>query len=373
MNFDFTLPVKIKFGANCTDGLSDYLKSCGLTQGVLVCDSSLDKSGVAAQIADKCGGHIKAVFSDLVPNPTVKNVDACAAVMRKVHADFALALGGGSTMDCAKSACAIAKCNDSIALYHTGGKPLSKESGIPLIAIPTTAGTGSEVTFVSVLTDEEKQLKAPLGNPLLLPELAMVDPILTYSVPPAVTASTGLDVLCHAIEGFWSTKHQPICDALALDSAKRVFTFLFRAFVDGTDAEAREQLCLASLQAGMAFSFPKTTGCHACSFPLTNRFHIPHGEACVLTLDYFVRLNTDCENGRLQTFAHDCGFKDTDEMAGAIYHLKKITGMRLTLRSMGISEDDIPELVSLSQHPNMKNNPVPMDAESIEKMYRELF
>lgn len=373
MEFDFTLPVKIKFGANSTEALADYLENGGLTRGVLVCDSFLDKNGTAAAVAAKCGGRIKAVFSDLVPNPTVKNVDECAAVMRAANANFAIALGGGSTMDCAKAACAIAKCTESISSYHTGGKTLSAETGIPLIAVPTTAGTGSEVTFVSVLTDEEKGLKAPLGNPLLLPKLAVLDPVLTYSVPPQITASTGLDVLCHAIEGFWSIHHQPICDALALDSAKRVFAYLPRVYENGGDAEAREQMCLASLQAGIAFSHPKTTGCHACSFPLTNRFHIPHGEACAFTLDYFTRLNANCENGRLHGFARDCGFKDAYAMAEEIARLKKLTGMRLTLRDMGIAEADIPELSKLSLHPNMTNNPVSMDVAAIEKMYRELF
>ena len=373
MEFDFTLPVKIKFGPNSAGALGGYLEQNGYMSGVLVCDSFLDKSGAAARLAEKCGGRIKAVFSDLVPNPTVKNVDECAAVMRSVDADFAIALGGGSTMDCAKAACAIAKCADSISLYHTGGKALSSESGIPLIAVPTTAGTGSEVTFVSVLTDEEKGMKAPLGNPLLLPKLAVIDPVLTYSVPPQITASTGLDVLCHAVEGFWSVHHQPICDALALDAAKRVFQYLPRAFENGADESAREQLCLASLQAGIAFSHPKTTGCHACSFPLTNRFHIPHGEACALTLDYFTRLNAGCENGRLHVFAKDCGFKDAYAMADEMARLKKLTGMRLSLRAMGITEADIPELSKLSQHPNMTNNPVKMELSDIEKMYRELF
>lgn len=372
MNFDFTLPVKIKFGPGSADTLSAYLEERGLSRGVLVCDGFLDKSGTAAEISAKCGGRINAVFSDLVPNPTVKNVDDCAALLRSEKADFAIALGGGSTMDCAKAACAIARSGDGIALYHTGGKALSKESGIPLIAVPTTAGTGSEVTFVSVLTDEEKKLKAPLGNPLLLPELALIDPLLTLSVPAKITASTGLDVLCHALEGFWSIHHQPICDALALDSAKRVFAYLPRAFENGADIDAREQMALASLQAGIAFSHPKTTGCHACSFPLTNIWHIPHGEACALTLDYFTRKNADCEGGRLQQFARDCGFSDAGAMADEILRLKKQTGMRLTLHDMGISKADIPELSRLSLHPNMTNNPVSMDAAAIEEMYLEL-
>ena len=283
-----------------------------------------------------------------------------------------MALGGGSTMDCAKAAAAICGTQDSIRAYHTGGKALDPQKGIDLIAIPTTAGTGSEVTWVAVLSDEEKNIKAPLGNLMLLPKIALIDYTLTMDIPSAVTASTGVDVLAHALEGFWSKDHQPICDMTAMEAARLVFEYLPRAFENGHDAQAREMMSLASLLAGIGFGHPKTTGPHACSFPLTNRYHVPHGEACAFTLDSFCRINAHGENGRIDKIARYCGFEDAMALADGIAALKKKIRMRTTLRGLNIPECDIAELARLSMHPNMLNNPVPMRVEDVEAMYKEL-
>lgn len=372
VKFSFFLPVEICFEGGCVERLGQILEARGYRNGVLVCDSFFQKNGMADEVIALSGGRLVRAFSEIRPNPTVENVDACAQVMREVGADFAVAMGGGSTMDCAKAACAICRTGDSIRDYHTGGKPLDPQKGIDLIAVPTTAGTGSEVTWVAVLSDEEKKLKAPLGNKMLLPKLALIDYRLTLGIPRPVTASTGVDVLSHALEGFWSVNHQPICDATALQAARTVFEYLPRAYEDGRDEKAREEMSKASLLAGLAFGHPLTTGSHACSFPLTNRYHVPHGEACAFTLDYFARLNAECENGRLHGFARACGFPDAYAMADRIAELKRALGLRTTLRELGIPEADIPSLSEASMHPNMRNNPVKMDVAMVEGMYRSL-
>jgi alcohol dehydrogenase len=276
-------------------------------------------------------------------------------------------------MDCAKAASAIKGADDFIDDYHAGLKVLNPADRIPLIAVPTTAGTGSEVTSVSVLTNEEKGLKAPLGNPLLYAEAAIIDPELTISVPARVTASTGLDVLSHALEGYWSIHHQPICDAVALSAVRIVFEHLPTVYYIPTDKEAREKMCEASILAGIAFSHPKTTGSHACSFPLTNIYRVPHGEACAFTLDYFLRLNASKEtDGRIDRFIKDCGFENAEKAADKILEMKKAFGMRCTLSEIGVKDDDIRVLSEKSMHPNMLNNPVEMTVDSVERMYRTL-
>lgn len=372
MNWNFYMPVKIFFGLRKLEELKSILDDFGYKKGVLICDPVFVKNGFADKTIAFSGGKLIAVYSDIKPNPTVENADACTDILRQHKADFAVALGGGSSIDCAKAACAIAKADDSIRAYHTGGKPLVKTNAIPLLAIPTTAGTGSEVTSVTVLTDDQKKIKAPLGNPTLYPSAAIIDPFLTLSVPNSVTASTGLDVLSHALEGFWSLYHQPICDAAALSAARTVFKYLPAVFDNPEDLAAREAMCEASLLAGIAFSHPKTSGPHACSFPLTNIYNLPHGEACAFTLDYFTLINADAENGRLHHFAMDCGFEDAVEMAGRITTLKFKLGMRTSLASIGVMQSMVSDLAEKSMHPNMLNNPVKMDLTAVERLYRTI-
>lgn len=240
---------------------------------------------------------------------------------------------------------------------------------LPLIAMPTTAGTGSEVTCVSVLTNHAEGKKSPIVSDGFYPTLALIDPELTYSMPPGVTASTGIDVLCHALEGFWSKGHQPVCDALARHACRSVFAYLERACMDGKDKKAREKMAEASVIAGMAFTLPKTTASHACSFPLTNLYHIPHGEACGLTIDYFVKINARAENGRLESFAKDLGFDSAEEMAEEICSLKIKLGLRTDLKDLSLTQEQIEELVKISRHPNLYNNPVEITDGMLREMY----
>jgi len=275
-------------------------------------------------------------------------------------------------MDCAKAAASVALTQDSIRKYHGTGVALPAEH-LPLIAIPTTAGTGSEVTCVSVLSDHANGKKAPIVSEGFYPKAAIIDPELTYTMPPAVTAGTGIDVLSHAIEGYWSKGHQPICDTLAIHAAALVFKYLYRAYENPSDEEAREKMCEASVIAGLAFTLPKTTSSHACSFPLTNIYHIPHGEACGLTLDYFVRINArGTGSERVETLAKALGFADAEALADAIFALKQKLGLRCDLKDLHLEEEQIAELVKISRHPNLYNNPVEITDEMLDKMYRYL-
>ncbi len=375
MLWEFNLPVKIVFGSKKRKELKKYIDELHGENGVLVCGGSFVKNGVADEFTALSGGKIKAVFSDIRPNPTTENVDECAALLRRVNADFAVALGGGSPIDCCKAACAIAKGNSSIADYHTGGKPVSAAEAIPMIAFPTTSGTASEVTNISVLTDTDKNLKAPMNDPAMYPKIAVIDPELTLSVPPQITASTGLDVLSHAIESYWSTLNQPICSACSVYSAKLVFKYLETAYNEPDNPEARENMAAASITAGVAFSHPRTTGSHACSFPLTNLYGVPHGEACAFTLDYFIKFNADNadESGRIAAFARQCGFDSAYEMADEITAMKKRMGMRCRLSEIGCeTQEQIEELTKASMSMLMTRNPVPLTEKNILEMYNAL-
>lgn len=375
MQWEFNLPVKIVFGSGKRAEIEKYIDETGGTCGVLVCSASVAKRGVANEFIKNSGGKIKEIFTDIRPNPTTDNVDSCAELMRSCNADFAVALGGGSPMDCCKAAAAIARGSGKIAEYHTSGRPVNAAEAIPMIAFPTTSGTASEVTNISVLTDTAKGLKAPMNDPAMYPKIAIIDPELTLSVPPAVTASTGLDVLSHAIESYWSTLNQPLCSACSVYAAKLVFKYLEKAYNEPNNLEAREKMAQASITAGVAFSHPRTTGSHACSFPLTNLYGVPHGEACAFTLDYFVKFNADNadENGRIAAFARECGFKNAYEMANEISAMKKRMGMRSRLSEIGCTSDEqIAELTEKIMSMLMERNPIALSKQNILEMYRAL-
>lgn len=368
MDWNYMQPVTIKFGNGIIKKINSIIDEKELKNGLLVSTPFFIRSGLAEKIVKESNGLLKLVFGDLDPNPTVENVDNCAEVIRNNNIEFIVALGGGSALDCAKAAGTICLTDDSIVKYHGTGIQIPFEH-LPLIAIPSTAGTGSEVTCVSVLTDKKLGKKAPIVSDGFYPDLALIDPELTYSMPPKVTAQTGIDVLSHALEGFWSKNHQPICDALALHATELVFKYLLKAYSEPDNMEAREKMAEASLIAGLAFSLPKTTASHACSFPLTNIYHIPHGEACGLSLDYFARINGDVDGGRLNDFAFKLGFSDSEEMANEIHDLKEKMGLMNDLKGFNLTDDNIDELVKISRHPNLYNNPVEITDEMLLEMY----
>lgn len=375
MQWEFNLPVKLVFGSGKRSDLAKYIDEIGGSRGVLVCGNSFCKNGVADEFLRLGGGKIVEIFSDIRPNPTTDNVNDCVRLMREVDADFAVALGGGSPMDCCKAACAIVKGDDNIEPYHSLGKPISAKEAIPMIAVTTTSGTASEVTNISVLTDINKNLKQPMNDPAMYPKIAVIDPELTLTVPPQVTASTGLDVLSHAIESYWSTLNQPICSACSIYAARLVFEWLEKAYTEPENLTAREKMSEASIVAGVAFSHPRTTGSHACSFPLTNIYGIPHGEACAFTLDYFVKFNAKHadSDGRLDALAKDCGFDSAYEMADEISAMKKRMGMRSRLSEIGCTSDEqIAELTKKSMSMLMKRNPIELSESDIGEMYNKL-
>ncbi|MGP7819708.1 iron-containing alcohol dehydrogenase family protein [Niallia sp. 01092] len=369
MEWLYKQPVKVIFGVDKIKDLYSILNNLHYKNGLLVCGPTFAQNGTVEKILDYSKGLITKVFSDIVPNPTVDNVDNCAEMIRENNLEFVLALGGGSVIDCAKAVASLCKTEDSIVLYHNQEKKFG-DKHLPLIAVPTTSGSGSEVTAVSVVTNPYISKKAPLACDNFYPAYAIIDPALTLTVPKQITASTGLDVLAHALEGFWSKDHQPICDAMALHAAKLVFDYLEKAYKNGKDIEARAKMSEASLIAGLAFGLPKTTGSHACSFPLTNIYKISHGEACAFTLDYFTRINAEVENGRVNHFARQLGFKDAYDMADGIKQLKLSMNMKVSLEDAGIKEEEIKKLVALCMHPNLFNNPVKMEKEDLIDMFK---
>jgi alcohol dehydrogenase len=371
MDLTYKQPVKIIFGSNKLNDLYSILKENELQKGMLVCDPYFIRSGLANKIMHYSKGLLTDVFFDITSNPTVSSVDTCAEVIRHKNIKFLAALGGGSALDCAKAAASVCLTKNSIVQYHSGDMKLAKEH-IPLIAIPTTSGTGSEVSHKAVLTDPLRGIKAPISCDNFYPTIAIVDPVLTLSLPQKVTASTGFDALAHALEAYSSRYHRPESNTYCIEAARLIFQYLPKAYENGSDIEAREKMSEASVMAGLAVDTAGTTASHACSYPLTYLYNIRHGEACAFTLDSFIRINAEMEDGRLHHLSKQIGFKDAYDMADRITQMKIEMGMKTTLKDAGIEMREIENLAILSMQPDMINNPVTITIDKLIKMYHSL-
>ena len=362
LEFLYRQPVKIRFGSGSMQLLGEEIRALGAARCLVVCDRFLRN---AVEELQRTIPEIAAVFSDVEENPRLSGVIRATELARETQVDAIVGVGGGSTMDTAKFTAAIAKENADALACFKGERPFP-ETRFPMIAVPTTAGTGSEVTQVSVISHGKE--KKTINNPVFMPTLAIVDPTLTLTVPPRTTMNTGLDALAHALEGYWSRNHQPISDLTAIEAVRLVLENLETAYRDGSDLAARENMSLAALLGGMSFALPKTAGSHACSYPLSEDYHLPHGEACAFTLDSFVRINAD---ERLETLCRRVGLSGTDELADRIRALKKLGGLRMTLSDLG--EVDLEKLCrDAAKHPLMGNNPVPMDEAALCRMFSAL-
>lgn len=370
LSWGYRQPVKIDFGVGCINKLGEVLCGLGASRVVLITSPSFVRRGVVHTLREQCPDLIKAVYSEITPNPDVHEVDACSALLREVQADAVVALGGGSVMDAAKAASAFATA-DQPALAYLRGTAIPA-THLPVVAIPTTAGTGSEVTRVSVLSDHEHDIKAPLASDAFYPVHALVDSSLTMSVGHHLTASTGFDVLCHATEAYWNRRHQPVCDALAVHAARLVLESLQTACEHPDNVAARDHMMEASVVAGLGFSIPGTTSAHACSYALTRLLGIAHGEACALTIDRFVRINAAGGDPRVERFARLLGYADAGALADAYAALRQRVGLLCDLSSFNLTDEQVGALAQASQHPNLANNPVDITPEMLHKLYEAL-
>ena len=264
MNWDYLQPVKIHFGKGRVKEIKEIARELGCERGLLVAGPFFFKSGLAEKVIKESEGMIVASFGDVSPNPDVAEVDACAEVIRQKNIGFVVALGGGSPMDCAKAAASVALTSDSIRKYHGTGVAMP-EKHLPLIAVPTTAGTGSETTLAAVITDAETRHKYAINDFPLIPRYAVLDPKVTLSLPPFITATTGMDALTHAVEAYIGNSTTPGTRKNALDAVRLIFENLDTAYTDGNNIEARRNMLRASYFAGCAFTKSYVGYVHALS------------------------------------------------------------------------------------------------------------
>jgi alcohol dehydrogenase len=286
----FSNPVRVEFGADALAGLPDAV---GERDCILVTSAGMASRGALREIEAGLADRIVATFSDVLPNPTIASCTMAFDALQGVEAGLLVALGGGSVIDTAK-ALAAQRAHPSgpgwLAGHLRDGRPFPEPFVPPaIIAIPTTAGTGSEVTMWATIWDDESATKRSISHPFLYPEAALLDPALTHSVPRATTVPAAFDALSHAMEAIWNRAANPVSDALAMRAIRLIPGALPRVLESPDDARAREALMSAALLAGLAISSTRTALAHSISYPLTAERGLPHGIACSLTLPELLR------------------------------------------------------------------------------------
>jgi len=343
-NFHFYMPANVNYGVGIAMNMTEKIRGNNV---LLISDPFLFKSGLAEKIGAGLQGKTVTYFSEIEPNPSTVSVDKCAEIARAAKTETVIGLGGGSSMDVAKVVSCLVTNPGSIYDYYAGGQNTFSPRTTKLILIPTTAGTGSEVTNVGVFTNPRAGIKMPFVTDEFWADEAMIDPEMTYSLPSSVTASTGMDAFCHAIEAYWNKSSQPMCDYLAMGAMKMILENIKRAYEEPQNTEARGNMIIASLTAGVAFSQTRTTGIHALSFPLTTEFHASHGTACAITLPAFIRVSSEERADKMLDLAMYLGFGSVAELADGVESLMKSMKMPVRLHELGVKESDLEHITEV--------------------------
>lgn len=274
---EFIMPAQMIIGSGAVDQVGAQCAKRGWKKALIVTDQIMQKLGIVSQVEQNLAHHgiNSVVYAGVNTEPVVEYVQEGLTTFREDGCDFVLAVGGGSPIDTAKAVAVLVTNPGSIEQYKGIGK--IGAPGVPLVAIPTTAGTGSEATIYTVITDQKTDVKMLIGSPYLMPTIAIVDPMLTISSPPSVTAATGVDALVHAIEAYVSVKRQPMTDVLCLSAIELIAGNIRQAWANGNNIEAREKMMLGATQAGIAFSNSSVALVHGMSRPIGAYFHIAHG------------------------------------------------------------------------------------------------
>jgi alcohol dehydrogenase class IV len=329
-------------GGGALSALHRFLRDGGIRSVVIVTGPTVSRLPQFAAVHDACaqGGRSVAVFSRTVPDPTLEVAREAASFARDFGAQAVVGIGGGSPLDTAKVVAAL--LTNSGSVEDLIGIDKVSSDAAPLVAIPTTAGTGSEVTNVSILTDVAANLKKAIVSDRLVPKLALLLPELTLGLPPATTAATGMDALCHAAESVISRRRNPVSDALAFGALSRIAVHLPRVIRDPSDTGSREAMMEASLMAGLAFNNSSVTAIHAFAYPLGGRFHVPHGLANSLMFAPVMRHNESSEPMLFAALSRAfSGRDDSTAFVSAVETLRASLPIPQTLRQAGIPEDSL--------------------------------
>jgi len=341
-----SLPRTLAFGAGCARRCAEDIANLGLGRIFVITGSSTRAAGESLAALVQPQGSNCTIFDKIQPEPTIQTFETVVSAARDARADAVIGLGGGSAMDVAKLVASFLKSNQPIRETFGIGKLNPRST--PLICLPTTSGTGSEVSPNAILLDESDQLKKGVISPHLMPDAAYVDPMLTLTVPPPVTAATGIDALTHCIEAYANLLAHPMIDLYALQGIRLISRSIVRAVEHGGDIDARTDLALGSMYGGMCLGPVNTGAVHALAYPLGGEFHVAHGVSNALLLPHVLEFNLPAAPDRYAQIARALGCgngRDDMEMACAglkrIRELVKQVGIPARLRDFGIPETAI--------------------------------
>lgn len=375
-----TLVPQTYHGWNACEKLSEIVAQFTIKNILIIADPFLVSSGKISAITTPLADYNLSIFTDIEPEPSLGLGEKLVTYARKTKADLVIGIGGGSALDLAKMAAVLATHEGDVADYLnlTGSKKLTHK-GLPKIMIPTTSGTGSEVTNISVFSLESS--KDVIANDYLLADIALLDPALTVSVPPRITAATGIDALTHAVEAYLSVNADPISDQFALKAISLITKALPIAYQDGNNIQARTDMSYGSYLAGLAFFNAGVAGVHGLAYPLGGQFHISHGESNALLLPFVLEYIRDSCEDRLKDIAiimnlegsDFLNIKDASKLTiAALKSLVKEVNIPASLQVFKIQESDLVSLTedALKQKRLLARSPKILAKEDIYKIYQ---
>ncbi len=374
----FYLPTQVVTGRGCLSEIGRLSAGYG-DKAMLVCDAYLARhSGLVQRVVELLAaeGVQAIVFDGVAGEPELPLIEHAVTLARQEGCKLFIGMGGGSAMDTAKAAAGTVNLPGSIWEYHTGRA--LEGPGLPFIAVPTTAGTGAEVTKNAVLIDPRQGVKRSIRDDSWFARVAVVDPEATLSMPPQITASTGSDALCQAIEAFTSIAATAITDALAKQAIEIIGRSLWRAYTAGDDLAAREGMSLGSLLAGMAMVNARLGGVHGMAHPLGSHYHIPHGVICGLLLPYTMEYNLPAATAKYAEVARLLG-EDTQGLPVEAAARKAVdcvretlirVGIPMHLREFGVKEEGLELIVPESRSESLRHNPRPLGDDDVRRILK---
>jgi alcohol dehydrogenase class IV len=350
---EFRMPQTIFYGRHSYSKIGNETKGSG-KKALIISDRTMEKLGNI----EECIKHFNQAgvtyisYLDVNSEPTDVHVEQSLNMFLREQCEVIVAIGGGSCLDAAKAVAVLATNGGYIGDYMNGNKNIDRKP-IPMIAVPTTAGTGSETTSVTVIINTKEDIKMMIKHPFFIPTVAIVDPILTISSPSHVTAATGIDALCHAIEAYISSRSHPITDTLALSSIELIGQNIRKAYYDGDDIDARENMLLASMKAGIAFSNASVCLVHGMSRPIGAVFHVPHGVSNAMLLPAVLEFSKDSCVNKLATIGRILNHNliassDQEAAEGAIFEIKQLcSDLNIpNMQSWGIDRERFKNIVA---------------------------
>lgn len=370
-------------GAGSIDQIKDFAADLGATRALIISDQGVARAGLLAKPKAllEAAGVMVTVIDSTPPEPDVGQVEAIFAAAGKAPFDLVVGIGGGSAMDVAKIVAVL--LNSDVALRDLlRGKATIAKRGVPTLMIPTTAGTGSEATPNSIVLVPEDELKVGIVSAKLIPDGVILDPQMTVGLPPAITASTGMDALTHAIECYMSKKGSPFSELFALKAIALIARSIRRAYTQGGDLDARHDMLLGAYYGGMCIATSSTTAVHALAYPLGGKYRIAHGVSNAILLPYVMRFNSVGNEEKFRDVALamglDVGGKSpaaaTEAVIDALFALNRDLSIPADLKQWNITVADLETLVDGAAKVTrlLDNNPRPMSRTDIAAIYRQL-